>query len=222
MEAIDLSGEIYDGQPGHMEARVAEHRTFAETASRFEPPCHGFVTRALTFSDHASTHVDAPAHFYPDGTTIDRMPVGGFCGPGVVVDLGGETGQGGELPLDVLRRTLELSEAKLSGGDVVLFRFGTGDVRWGGLSADVTDLLIDRGVRLVGTDQGSIDWSGNKDRPAHVRLLQEGIPIVEGLRNLERVAGRRFLFLGLPLRIREATGSPIRAVALLDPGGLAE
>jgi len=32
-------------------------------------------TKLLLFSDHASTHIDAPNHFNPKGKTIDQMPL---------------------------------------------------------------------------------------------------------------------------------------------------
>jgi len=34
--------------------------------------------------------------------------------------------------------------------------------------------------------------------------------------NLDQIGQPRFTFIGLPLRIKRATGSPIRAVAVLD------
>ena len=53
--------------------------------------------------------------------------------------------------------------------------------------------------------------------PVHVHLLVEsGIHIVECL-NLEELAAAKvyeFLFVALPLKIRGATGSPIRPIAL--------
>jgi kynurenine formamidase len=38
----------------------------------------------------------------------------------------------------------------------------------------------------------------------------------ENLCNLDKVVGKRFTFIGLPLKIRGGTGSPIRAIALLE------
>jgi kynurenine formamidase len=53
--------------------------------------------------------------------------------------------------------------------------------------------------------------------PVHVHLLVEsGIHIIECL-NLEELAAegvKEFLFVALPLKIRGATGSPVRPVAV--------
>lgn len=39
---------------------------------------------------------------------------------------------------------------------------------------------------------------------------------MENLANLDKVSGKRFIFIGFPLKIRGASGSSIRAVALLE------
>jgi kynurenine formamidase len=47
------------------------------------------------------------------------------------------------------------------------------------------------------------------------------MPNIEHLVNLDRLPVPRFQFVGLPLRIRGATGSPIRAVAIIQDKGAA-
>ena len=51
--------------------------------------------------------------------------------------------------------------------------------------------------------------------PAHKLAGRAGLPIFEGLVNLDQVAGHRFFFIGLPLKLEGGEASPIRAVALL-------
>jgi kynurenine formamidase len=53
-------------------------------------------------------------------------------------------------------------------------------------------------------------------RPVHLALLGRGILIIEELANLDRLPAPRFQFVGLPLKIKGATGSPIRAVAIIE------
>ena len=55
-------------------------------------------------------------------------------------------------------------------------------------------------------------------RPVHLALLGRGILIIEELANLAALPVPRFQFVGLPLKIRGATGSPIRAVAIIENG----
>jgi len=87
-----------------------------------------------------------------------------------------------------------------------------------------TRWLIDKKVRAVGADNMAFDlMSGAKDEelnatlPAHVLLLvREGVPIIENL-NLEELADAKvyeFVFVCLPLKMRGATGSPVRPIAI--------
>jgi kynurenine formamidase len=83
--------------------------------------------------------------------------------------------------------------------------------------------LIDRKVKAVGADNLAFDVMGPKDEeldatlPGHILLLvRAGIPIIENL-NLEALATagiHEFLFVCLPLKMRGATGSPVRPIAI--------
>ena len=77
--------------------------------------------------------------------------------------------------------------------------------------------MLDRGDKATGNNQASFE-AGLSDmrRPVHMVVLGRGVPIIENLINLDQIGQPRFTFIGLPLRIRGATGSPIRAVAVLD------
>ena len=52
--------------------------------------------------------------------------------------------------------------------------------------------------------------------PVHLHYRKTRVPHMENLCNLDKVAGKRFMFFGLPLKIRKGSGSPIRAIAILD------
>ena len=79
-------------------------------------------------------------------------------------------------------------------------------------------LMIDAGAKAIGGDIVSADspTAISEGAPAHKRALAAGMPIFEALVNLKEVVGRRFLFIGLPLRIEGGEASPIRAVALIS------
>ena len=61
--------------------------------------------------------------------------------------------------------------------------------------------------------------------PAHRTCRDRGVINTENLANLESVVGKRFLYIGLPLRLVGGTGCPIRAVAdardVIEPGSRA-
>ena len=218
MRLVDLSGEIFDGQGGHFPTVVQDFKTIDPATVDNPAARRTFAVKTMTLADHTGTHVDALAHFIPGGATIDAMALDLFWGQAWVADFSAEQGTGKELTLPDLEKLLIKRGITPQKGDVVLFLFAAADGRavYSGLSGAVAAFLAQKQVKLVGTNQGSIDWSENITRPAHVTLLGAGIPIVEGLHNLDKVAREKFIFCGLPLRVRGGTGSPIRAVAMLQ------
>src|SRR5262249_40076009 len=117
-------------------------------------------------------------------------------------------------------------------GDVLLVRTGYGSL-WhdetaylqaAGVAKSGSLWAADRGVVAVGADNMAWDVLDERDPEtgatlfAHLYLLpQKGIYIMENL-NLEELARDRrdvFGFVGIPLKLRGATGSPIRPLALV-------
>src|SRR4051812_19402909 len=47
----------------------------------------GSYSRDLRTPEHAGTHLDAPAHFAPDGVVVDGIPVERLVVPAAVVDV---------------------------------------------------------------------------------------------------------------------------------------
>lgn len=115
-------------------------------------------------------------------------------------------------------------------GDVVLVRTGWAR-RWADPRAYVNNIrlpgpkragahwLSAHGVFACGSDTLAFEFMPSPEMEVHVHLLvEQGIHIIENL-NLDELAGAgasEFLFVAAPLRLRGATGSPIRALALLE------
>ncbi len=97
--------------------------------------------------------------------------------------------------------------------------------RGAGPDLSAARMLADRGVLAVGSDTETFEVQPAPDRgtpanpqPVHTLLLIErGIYILESLdlEGLARAGAREFLFVGLPLAIRGATGSMMDPVAIL-------
>jgi kynurenine formamidase len=120
---------------------------------------------------------------------------------------------------------------KLSKDDVVLVRTGYGQfwrntakyMNAAGVSLEASRWLADHDIFAVGSDNSAWEVADAKDLetnttiPSHVLLLIErGIHIIEHL-NLEELAEEKrytFVFVCLPLRLRGATGSPVRPIAI--------
>jgi kynurenine formamidase len=110
-------------------------------------------------------------------------------------------------------------------GDIVLFYTGTATAYQGtpeyvsefpGLGADVADWIVDHGVKSFGVDTCTPDNPSSRSYPIHMMGRAHHITHYENLTNLDKVAGRRFTFIGLPLKLKGAHGGPTRAMAVLD------
>jgi kynurenine formamidase len=82
--------------------------------------------------------------------------------------------------------------------------------------------LSQKQVFAAGSDTLAFEKIPSTTMPGHVHLLVEsGIHIIECL-NLEELAAaqiKEFLFIGAPLKIRGATGAPMRPLALVGGSG---
>ena len=217
MRLIDLSEEIRDGQRYHFNVTITDFMTHKDTGPRFEAPAEGYAAKLIMMADHTSTHVDAPSHFWAKRRNIDEMPLDYFYGEGIFVDCSKVNGNGGVLGLQTFLDCLKNAGQPLQRGDVLLVKIQqeNRDV-FCGFDEELAKYLVEQGIKLLGVDRGTPDCGDMKSRPVHVNLLQNDIPIVENLRKLQQLAGQRFVFVGLPLKIQGGTGSPIRAVAMLD------
>jgi arylformamidase len=84
------------------------------------------------------------------------------------------------------------------------------------LTAPACELLVRRGVAIVGIDSINIDDRAEPPRPAHTLLLAAGIPIVEHLTGLSALRGEREFFHAAPIAWRGGASFPVRAYVLRE------
>ena len=76
--------------------------------------------------------------------------------------------------------------------------------------------MISKKLNLVGIDSPSIDLGKNTKFSVHHILAKNNVLILENLCNLEKISGVYFKLIVLPLKLKDATGAPVRAVAIQD------
>lgn len=79
------------------------------------------------------------------------------------------------------------------------------------LSPEVIEALAERGVILVGIDTPSIDPATSKNLESHKAILAANMSVLEGL-VLDEVKEGVYQLIALPLRIKDADASPVRAI----------
>jgi len=163
---------------------------------------------ALTVSVHAGTHLDAPLHFVPGGTSIDALPLERFIGPALVHEVAAgrhlTEAHVKDVPLDGLTRVL----FKTGNSALLGRREYTPDFT--AFSAEAARALVARGVTLVGLDYLSVAHA-DEQVPVHRAFLDHGVVLLEGV-DLSAVAPGRYELICFPLRLRGLDGAPCRAV----------
>ncbi|AHI01179.1 cyclase family protein [Kutzneria viridogrisea] len=224
----------------HLSAEMLEH-----FGMDFDPnvlPGAEFLTNdTLSLTTHTGTHVDAPAHYgskatYGEPRTIDQLPLDWFHRPAVVLDL---TDVGiGVVGADVLAGKLAEVGYTPQPLDIVLLNTGAARLvgtpkyftDFAGLDRSGVDLLLDYGVRVIGTDAFSLDapftyiidqFKKTGDRgvlwPAHFAGREREFCQIERLANLDALPrAHGFTLSCFPIKIATAGAGWARAVAIVD------
>lgn len=223
VKIVDLSQEIYQGMPVfplHQNTFIFQNITHEASVKKIGFP---FATRNLLINEHGPTHSDAVYEYDPRGPTIDKMPLEYFLGPAVCLDVSHVHWER-SIEVNDLEGALKKSGVEVQRGDIVLlytahYTKNYGTDRWltqyTGLNYEAAEWLAKKGVVNIGIDAPAIDHPNDNAYSGHAVCMKYGLTNTENLAHLDKVAGKRFLYIGLPLKIRDGTGSPVRAVALL-------
>lgn len=213
---FDLSQPVYDHCPGWptYEPTIVKYEAFYDQDK--------FNAEQVRLNAHTGTHLDAPFHFFPDGTPIDEMDVSLFQGDAVIVDLRGIIHPKEGIAI----AHLEPYADKILPGTIVLFATGWGTKRsfdeeylydWPYLTGEAAQWLREKGVKGVGIDTLSMGgWYEGTGRPCHEALLSSGIWILEEINIPEELIQRGDCYLmTFPIRLKGFSGAPARAVAAI-------
>jgi arylformamidase len=205
--SLDPSTPVYSGYPP-VEIRVLESTRHAIPGGR-----RALNSSQLSVGIHCGTHMDAPFHFFEEGTTIDRIDLGHCVGEAQLIRI--------EVPGDgKIERNhfLGYREQIARCGKVVV---STGWAKeWGRpeyftqhpvITPDAAEFLVECGVHLVGVDFPSVDRAPFL---THVALLRHDVLILENLTNLLEIQRQSFQLVAVPLKFTGRDGSPVRAVAV--------
>ncbi|MFE3170904.1 cyclase family protein [Amycolatopsis sp. NPDC059090] len=225
----------------HMSSEMREH-----FGIEFDPEVlpHGELLSidTLTLTTHTGTHVDAPSHYGRGASggeppNIDQVPLEWFYAPAVVLDLTSAP-PGTAVGAETIGRELDRVGYRPSPLDIVLLHTGASRfsgtpkyfTEFVGLDRGATKLLLDLGVRVIGTDAFSLDapftamireYQRTGDRevlwPAHFAGREVPYCQIERLANLAALpTAHGFKVSCLPVKIAGAGAGWARAVAIVE------
>ena len=181
----------------------------------------GYNSELLFLSSHTGTHLDAPYHFQEKGEKIHEISLKRLVSSAILV----KSRKKGDQPItktDIQK--FEKKHGKIPSGSSIIFWTGWQKmikndsyfIRNPGLSTAAAKYLVSKKINLVGTDSPSIDLGKDKRFPVHHIFSKNNVLIVENLTNLEKIRSSKFHFVVLPLKLKGATGSPVRAIAFVE------
>ena len=221
---VDLTQEIFQGMsvfPMHQKTMIFPNISHEESLEKFG---FMFATNNILINEHGPTHTDALYESNPNGTTIDKTDLNLCIGSAVCLDLS-HVSENEFIKSSDLDMALKRSNQEVNRGDIVLLYTGHYDRNYGtekwqtsytGLDVSGAEWLGKKGVVNIGIDTPSIDKPADMKYSGHLICQKYKMLNTENLCNLKEIVNKRFMYIGLPLKIRGGSGSPIRAVALLN------
>lgn len=193
--AVDAAAAVFPGDTAYTQQA---HFTLG-------PGCPVNVCR-ITLSPHTGAHADAPLHYATGAAAIGAValePYLGTCRVVHCIDIG---------PLIEVRH---LARALHGMPPRLLVRtMAQARQSWEPFTAFAPQTLVHLaglGVRLVGIDTASVDPANSATLDAHHVLLAHDMRVLENL-VLDAVPEGDYELIALPLKLRHADASPVRAV----------
>ncbi|MGB3635427.1 MAG: cyclase family protein [Rubrobacteraceae bacterium] len=206
---VDENTQIFPGDP----------EPSSEPAVTIED--YGMNVLSLHLGSHSGTHVDAPYHFVGDGKRIDDMDPKLFVGPAMLMDVRGKEPRG-----RITVEDLQPYETLLC-REVIAVMWTGWDEHYGTpryydhpfLDHRAAQLLLDSGVKTIAIDALSVDETvlegpHPEGYPAHKLLCGAGCVIAENLTGLGDLDFPNPVLSLLPVKLGDADGAPVRAVAM--------
>jgi kynurenine formamidase len=181
----------------------------------------GYNLELLFLSSHTGTHLDAPYHFLEKGAKIHEISLKKLVSEAVLIK---SRKKSNEAITKTDIQKFEKKHKKIDGFSSVIFSTGWQRnlqkkyyfTKNPGLSVSAAKYLASKKIGLVGIDSPSIDLGTDSKFSVHQIFAKKGMLIVENLANLEKIKSSKFHLVVLPLKLKNATGSPVRAIAFVE------
>jgi len=208
---LTISGKI-PTFPGSPKPYFIEWETIAK---------NGYNLELLFLSSHTGTHIDAPFHFVKNGKKIHEILPERLVNETSLIKIRKKANQA------IVKSDIQKFEKKygpIKSGTAVVFWTGWQKnlekdfyfTKNPGLTVSAVNYLVSKKINLVGIDSPSIDLGSDSKFLVHHILAKNNILIVENLANLEKINSDKFHLITTPLKLKNATGSPIRALGFVD------
>jgi arylformamidase len=210
MKITDLTHIIYSDMP----VFPGTEQPIFEKANTLQKD--GFQEAKITMYSHTGTHIDAPAHMMSDGPYLDNLDIEHFIGNATILDFS-------NIDIKLIDiESLKPYEKKIKNVEFIIIKTGWSKF-WGekkyyegfpSLSEESAKWLSQFNLKGIGIDAISIDDMDSTTFAVHKILMPKNIIIIENLTNLDSISNEYFILSILPLKNKDADGSPVRAISI--------
>ena len=212
-----------------------------EEVSRYDERGPAWYWNNFSCGEHTGTHFDAPIHWVSGkdvaNGSVDTIPSRNFIGPAFVVDCSKEAAADADFLLTKqFIQSWEKKNCKISPRSWVLMRTDwykkAGDPaafqnydetgqHTPGPDTDAVRFLVEErdivgfGTEAIGTDAGQA-YHLRPPYPCHYYMHGAGRYGLQCLRNLDQLPPSGAIVFAAPLKIANGSGSPLRALALVE------
>lgn len=192
----------------------------------------GFFKNRLTLDEHTGTHLDAPAHFDPDGDTAELLPPENFFAPLAVVNISSRAADdpdaavtrddllaweavNGPLPSGAFVAMSSGWAARVANPEGFINLGADGVQHFPGFDPEAATFLVEeRDIVGIGVDTLSQDPGNSTDFATHTIILGAGKYGIESLANLDTLPpSGATVIIGGPKHVN-ASGGPCRVFAV--------
>lgn len=175
-----------------------------------------YIIQTVTMSSHVGTHIEFPFHHLKTGKTAADYPLERLVGNAVLFNFTHK-----KKDEEITREEIVASGVEVRKGDIAIIYTGMQKL-WKTpqahdrpvLSVDATRYLVEeKGIHAIGTDATGLEVRGTDYQPVHQLLFSNDVAMIESMTNLDRLSGRRFTIIILPLMIEGMDACPVRIVA---------
>ena len=205
-QSINSDIKLYPGSPNVSFLKWSKHSI------------DGYDSEAIFLSTHTGTHMDAPSHFIKGAEPIDIIDVNRFVMNNVHLLKISKSSNQLITTEDIINSDTDIKEK-----DSIIFSTGwehnynSDDYMSSnpGLSPEAATYLSSKKINAVAIDSPSIDSGIEQEFLVHQILLKNDVLIIENICNLTQIPKKILKLIAIPLKLQGATGSPIRALAII-------
>lgn len=185
-----------------------------------------FLVQRIEMLAGVGTHIDAPAHCFPEGKTVKDLPLEALISPCILINVSQEVSENYSIGIEPIKN-FERQHGMAAWKNAFVIFYTGWDRFWNqpekyqnnynfpSVSKEVAEYLVSQNIAGIGTDTLSPDRP-ESGYPVHQIVLGAGKYIVENIANAHLLPDTGSYVFVMPIRISKGVEAPIRLLGMLQ------